>query len=91
MMSRTTIERTGTIEAVDDSGNRCTIHEFTHFVHTAQTVDGSPSQKLRGRREFRMANGDPVNADASDGTDKAITAFVDLRSGRRLRAIKGAA
>lgn len=79
------IGRHGTFTAVDESGNQYTVHVFRESVLIPATLS-APATYEPGLMEFRLANGDPVDAVPTEGTE-IITEFVDLRSGRRLRAV----
>lgn len=75
---RVRIRETGRFQAVDDSGARHTVVEFTEFLD-AGTLD-RPGQRVPGLRSYKLLNGDHVNVH-DDGTLEHVA------SGRRLRRI----
>jgi hypothetical protein len=72
-MSEREVERTDRILVEDARGNRAHVDEFTTFITTTY-VSGEVS-RMRGMREYRMANGNHVNLRTDDG------AFIELDTG----------
>ena len=77
-MSRTKIEKTETIIAVDSEGTIFQINVFTIFTEYAPM--NTPAQWIAGSKTLKMQNGNHVNLN-DDGT------FEDVNTGRVMRRV----
>lgn len=77
-MGRQKIEKTGSFQAADESGQAHTIHVFTQFTEYAP-LSGAP-QWIAGLKSHKMSNGNHVNVN-DDGT------LEDVHTSRKMRRI----